>query len=154
MADRVRQTKVEQLPILNANWYLRFFGVADYESAFIFLKLKMVDLTWWNKNINCPMLIKISMWGFRLFGGDLWKSYDESLISELKGSHKSRFIQIGLIFDSTTAKMDPLFRSTRIKGQMRNQGPKQLLFTNFQQNRIIFLICGHHLGYDIMISNI
>ena len=31
-------------PKLNLNWYLRFFGVADYESGIIFLKLKMTGL--------------------------------------------------------------------------------------------------------------
>ena len=33
--------KSEKLSNLNANWYPRFFGIADYEPAFIFLKLKM-----------------------------------------------------------------------------------------------------------------
>ena len=33
MADRVRRKNVEKLPNLNANWYLRFFGVADYEKT-------------------------------------------------------------------------------------------------------------------------
>ena len=43
MANRVRWTKVEKLLNLNARCYLRFFGVADYESTSIFLKLKMAD---------------------------------------------------------------------------------------------------------------
>ena len=33
MADRVRPTKVEKLANLNANCYLRFFRVADYEKT-------------------------------------------------------------------------------------------------------------------------
>ena len=58
MANRVWRTK---LPNFDANWYLRFFGVADYESAFIFFKLKMANPIWQKKNKNFPMLIKINM---------------------------------------------------------------------------------------------
>ena len=37
------------------------------------------------------------------------KSYDEPVISEYKDSYKSRFIQIGYLFNSSIARMDPLF---------------------------------------------
>ena len=42
------------------------------------------------------MLIKIEsdLWN-RIFGGHLWKSYDELVISELKDSPELLFIQIG-----------------------------------------------------------
>ena len=59
MACRVRWTKGEKSSIFNTNWYLRFFGVADYKSAFIYSKFKIADLIWRKKNKNYPMLIKI-----------------------------------------------------------------------------------------------
>ena len=40
--------------------------------------------------------------------------------------------------------MDPPSRITRIKSQIRNQQPKKLLYTNLQQNSMIFPIFGHH----------
>ena len=40
IVDRVRRTTGEKLLNFNANWYIRFFGVADYESAFILLKFR------------------------------------------------------------------------------------------------------------------
>ena len=61
MSVRIRRPKDEKLPKLNANQYLRFFGVAIYQSAFIFFKLKMADPIWRRKNENYLMLIKICM---------------------------------------------------------------------------------------------
>ena len=59
MAVWVRRTKGGKLPNFNTNWYLKFFGVADYESVFIFFKLKMADPIWRNK-------IKIIQWWSKL----------------------------------------------------------------------------------------
>ena len=68
MADRVRRRKITQF---ECKLVSGFFGIADYESALIFLKLKIGDQMWPKKNKKYPMLIKIGMSKFCLFGSNL-----------------------------------------------------------------------------------
>ena len=94
MADQVRRKIVKNYPI----WMQ--FGISG------FLELLITNLPSYSWNLRWRIQCGWEKWKLsnadqnwyveiRLFAADLWKSNDESVISEHKGSHESRFIQIG-----------------------------------------------------------